>query len=63
MCSSLSSSLSILTGNLRSLQATAFDLEKKLAADHLKHDLEKRHTREELVERMASPILSNYSSH
>lgn len=35
----------------RSLQAAAFDLEKKLAADHLKHDLEKRHTREELVER------------
>ena len=38
-----------------SLQATAFDLEKKLAADHLKHDLEKRHTREELVERKSIP--------
>lgn len=35
----------------RSLQATALELEKKLTADHLKHDLEKRHTREELVDR------------
>ena len=39
----------------RSLQATAFDLERKLHADQLKHDLEKRHTRDELVERHIIP--------
>lgn len=50
--------MSLLTELIRSLQATAFGLEKKLAADHLKHDLEKRHTREELVERTPNSIPS-----